>query len=235
MSTRFWLRVAIVLGVGSWLVLAAHAATSAPRPLATTDLGTAIVAVHGGGWYGGTPAKMNAVCADLASFGDCFQPTYTLSGVASFRDANADLRDFVLGLRTEGYTRIIGIGASAGGNLVAWLAAHDYLDAAVTLSAPTKLTTLADWYRDQCSCWAIAQFAPSSQKKINASPALDTVTVPILIIHSEDETTIPQLQAYKLAEVSTQPTLEILPGSAHAMAYWSAVSNDVTTWMEALA
>ena len=234
MTPRFWLRVAVVLGLGSWLVMVACAATSAPRPFAATDLGTAIVAVHGGGWWSGTPASVDPVCTDLASFGDCFQPTYTLSGTAPFNAADVDLINYIADLRTQGYSRIIGVGASAGGNLVAWLAAHGHLDAAVTLSAPTKLTTLADWYVQQCPCWAIGQFAPSSQKRSNASPALDTVTVPILIIHSQDETTIPQLQAYKLAEVSTQDTLEILPGSAHAMAYWSTVSPDVVKWIGAL-
>ncbi len=197
---------------------------------------TAIVAIHGGGWYTGTPAKMDRVCSDVAPVlgFDCFQPYYTLSGVAPFGAAARDVRDFVLALREEGYERVIGIGASAGGQLAAWLAAEGYVDAAVTLSAPTNLVVLEDWYRDKCSCWVVDQYAPTELKKENASPALATVDVPILIIHSADEPQIPRRQAGRLAEVSSNETLRILPGALHAMNYFDDVSGEIADWIAAL-
>jgi acetyl esterase/lipase len=198
---------------------------------------TAIIAVHGGGWYAGTPASMDAVCAEIAvPLGvDCFQPTYTLSGVDSFNAAPADLKAYAEDLRAQGYTKLIGIGSSAGGNLVAWMATKGLLDVAVTMSAPTRLTTLADWYRSACSCYVINQYAPTSTMKLNASPALHTVAIPILIIHSELEATIPKLQAYKLQEVSAQGTLMILPGDTrHGMAYFEDVKDDILAFLTGL-
>lgn len=218
-----------VLPVLAWVWLATTKAHA-------TDLGTAIVAVHGGGWWTGTPAKMNAVCTDLVVLGyDCFQPVYTLSGVAPFNAANADLRDFVTDLRAQGYTKIIGIGASAGGNLIGWLAEKGLIDAAVTLSAPSDLVVLKDWWRAGCACWVVDQFVPTDLKKQLASPALGTVEVPILIYHASGETLIPKGQAIRLRDASTQPTLRILWGdSRHAMAYWPDVRDDVAGWIGAL-
>jgi acetyl esterase/lipase len=200
----------------------------------TTEAQVAIVAVHGGGWYGGTPAKMDRVCTDIAPVlgYDCFQPNYTLSGTAPHAQQYRDLKLFIEELRLEGYTHVIGIGASAGGNLVGTLASHGHLDVAVTLSAPTRLTTLADWYRDQCTCWVIDQFAPTYEKKEGASPALDVLTIPILIIHSQDEELIPYLQAYRLSVASTNDTMLTLPGDVHAMSYFEDVKDDIITYLQ---
>jgi acetyl esterase/lipase len=203
-----------------------------------TEPRTAIVAIHGGGWYGGTPQKMDRVCAAVApALGmDCFQPSYTLSGVAPFGAAASDVRAFVDGLRAQGYDRVIGIGASAGGQLAAWLASKGHVDAAVTLSAPTNLVVLDDWHRDQCKCWVIDQYAPTDYKKTQASPALASVNVPILIIHAANETLIPRRQAGRLAEVSTEATLHILPDDdRHAMSYFDDVAPEITAWIAGLA
>ena len=231
MSNRFWITTAVLFGVISWFLAPACEATERTEPPTT-----AIVAVHGGGWYGGTPAKMDRVCQVVApALGfDCFQPSYTLSGEGSHAQQFRDLKGFIEGLRGEGYDRIIGIGASAGGNLVGTLASHGQLDAAVTLSAPTNLVSLDDWFRTQCDCWVIDQFAPTPEKKIGASPALDEITVPILILHAADEALIPRAQARKLAEASTQETLVILPTDAHAMSYFDDVADDITDWIGAL-
>ena len=207
--------------------------TACASEATVTEPRTAIVAIHGGGWYAGSPAKMDAVCRDLA--GDCFQPAYTLSGVAPFGAAARDVRSFVLDLRAQGYDRIIGIGASAGGQLAAWLAAEGHLNAAVTLSAPTNLVVIDDWHRDQCGCWVVDQYAPTDYKKEQASPALASVDVPLLILHSADEELIPRRQAGRLAEVSPQATLHILEGDRHAMAYWTDVAPEVAAWVGALA
>jgi hypothetical protein len=116
------------------------------------------------------------------------------------------------------------------------LASHGHLDVAVTLSAPTRLTTLEDWYRDQCECWVIDQFAPTDEKKAGASPALDVVDIPILIIHSSGETLIPRLQAFKLLEVSSQGTLiNLQDDDRHAMSYFDDVKDDIITYLQAQA
>ena len=212
-----WLTTAALLGVLALLALFLQPARAyATEPSATT----AIVAVHGGGWYTGTPAKIQAVCDQVAEpLGiPCFTPTYTLSGVAPFNRANAELATYVADLRVQGFNRIIGIGASAGGNLVGWLAAKGHLDAAVTISAPTDLVRIPDWYRDQCSCWVVDQFVPSLLKKEHASPALIGVDVPILIVHAADDTLVPRRQAGRLAEVSPLSTLLILEDSGHGSA-----------------
>ena len=231
MNDRGWaLTFLVVPIVGVFLLaLCTPSASAQEEPL------TAIVAVHGGGWYGGTPAKMDRVCSDIAPVlgVDCFQPNYTLSGTAPHAQQYRDLKLFIEELRLEGYTRIIGIGASAGGNLVGTLASHGHLDVAVTLSAPTQLVTLNDWYREQCPCWVVDQFAPTLEKKEGASPALEVVDIPILIIHSQYEDLIPRAQAKRLEEASTQATLMILQDDdRHAMSYFEDVKDDIITYLQ---
>jgi len=217
----------------AWVLMWATACSAQPVPFAAPTSTTAIVAVHGGGWYGGTPASMDKVCDALApALGvDCFQPSYTLSGVAPFSRQLQDLRDYALGLRAQGYTTLIGVGSSAGGNLVGLMASHGYLDLAVTLSAPSQLVVLEDWHRASCSCWVVDQYAPTAGKKENASPALDGVSIPILIIHSANEPLIPVKQAWYLRTASPQGQRITLSGDRHGMAYWADVSDDIITWL----
>jgi acetyl esterase/lipase len=234
MRDRSWALAFFVVPLASLLLLA-YCTPSQAEALEPEQ--TAIVAVHGGGWYGGTPAKMDRVCQDVApALGyDCFQPSYTLSGVAPYSQQLQDLSAYVANLRTQGYTRIIGIGSSAGGNLVGLLASHDLIEAAVTLSAPSNLTAdLPDWYRTQCSCWVVDQYAPTQGKKENASPALDTVPVPIYIIHSADEELIPVKQAWHLRVASPLGQRLTLTGTRHGMAYFDDVSDDIIGWVMSL-
>jgi acetyl esterase/lipase len=154
--------------------------------------------------------------------------------VAPYSQQLQDLSAYVAGLRLQGYTRIIGIGSSAGGNLVALLASHGLIEAAVTLSAPSQLVVIEDWYRDQCTCWVVDQYAPTQGKKENASPALDEVPVPILIIHSADEELIPVKQAWHLRVASPLGQRLTLTGTRHGMAYFDDVKDDIIGWVMSL-
>src|SRR5438093_1199661 len=55
--------------------------------------GTAVVAVHGGGWWTGSRTGMARFCTEIATPNGytCFAPDYTLSGEAPFPAANRDL------------------------------------------------------------------------------------------------------------------------------------------------
>jgi acetyl esterase/lipase len=196
----------------------------------------AVLAVHGGGWWSGSRGRMARTCAEIVVQAGlaCFAPDYTLSGVEPFNRANRDLLAAVEFVRARGFADVSGIGASAGGNLVAWLATRGVLRTSVIWSAPMDLTSLADWYRPGCVCWVIEQFAPTARKRRAASPTFHTGTEmgSVLIVHSADEALIPVTQARAFARaIPTPHRLVILPGDRHALDYFDDVAATTIEWL----
>jgi len=182
-------------GIGRSLVLLV--ATLAPlisgAGASALPLRPAIIVVHGGGWYSGSPEKVQPICEKLETAGfDCFTPRYTVSTVAPFPAASHDLINVVNDLEELGYTTVYGVGISAGGNLVAWLATHGWLDAIVTWSGLSDLREY-DWERPSPIGWVVELFCPTQNKRVGAS-ILEPVGVPHLILHARDEW-VPRWQA----------------------------------------
>ena len=192
---------------------------------------TAVVVIHGGGWWTGSAADVQPVCDALPEF-DCYRPSYTLSMTAPFPAANVDLRAYVAELRLRGYDRVLAVGLSAGGNLSAWLAARGYVDGAVTWSAPSDLRVF-DWWR-RTPGWVVHRFAPYRSDRRRASPAWHGVDVPILIIHSRRER-MPLDQARRLRAASPLGRLVVLDGRDHAMGYFDRAMPLTRGWLVAYA
>lgn len=195
----------------------------------TAQANTAVVTIHGGGWWSGAPTRVSPICEEVASAGlPCFTPDYTLSMSAPYPRANRDLARFVADLRAQGYDQIFAVGASAGGNLAAWLASRGLVEGYVTWSAPSDLRRI-DWKRP-IPGWVVHRFAPKKWKRYAASPALRTITVPGLIFHSRDEW-IPVGQARRLRRATPNGTLRVLSGSAHAMSYFDRAITPTVNWL----
>ncbi len=196
------------------------------RPVSSTP--TAVIVIHGGGWWSCNPSQVRPVCDVLRPYVDTYAPEYTLSMVSPFPQANRDLKAYVENLRSIGYERILAVGVSAGGNLAAFLAQHDLVDGFVSWSAPTDLRRF-DWYR-RTPGWVVERFAPTRRKKIRASPALHSITAPGLIIHSEAEW-MPLFMARRLHAAAPASDLVVLPGTAHGMVYFDLAMPITLQWI----
>lgn len=188
----------------------------------------AVLAIHGGGWWSGSPTRMQQVCDSLPEDIACFTPAYTLSTTKPFPAANRDLMRFTHALRCQGYEHIYAIGSSAGGNLAAWLAMKGLVDGAVTWSAPANLKRI-DWHRAKPG-WVVHRFAPSKRKRWQASPALRPINVPMLILHSRHEW-IPPRQAWRLHHAAPLSKLTLLDGDEHAFAYFDQAMPLTLDWL----
>jgi esterase/lipase len=193
--------------------------------------GKAVIAVHGGGWYSGTPMKVDRMCRALTAEGAiCFAPEYTLSGKAPYPRPNHDLLDAIDYIRAEGWNMPLGaFGSSSGGCLVGWLANRGVVDVAVTWSAPSKLPGLS-W--DSPVGNPVVKFAPTAAKRTAASPALRSMDVPLLVVSSDHEF-MPLGQANALYRAGTaEKHLTVFPGSNHAMNYFDQEVGETVAWFE---
>jgi acetyl esterase/lipase len=198
--------------------------------------GVAVMVIHGGGWWTGSPDGAATVCqAVVAQLNlTCFAPDYTHSGSAPFPAANLDLISAVSYVHTLGFVRIGAVGLSAGGNLAGWLASHHFVDVAATWSAPADLTTLHDWDPPghPGTLGVVHSFAPNATDRRNASPALKKIGVPLLVVNSDHEL-IPLGQARELYRAATGARhLTILPGTAHAAAYTAIELPETIAWLD---
>jgi acetyl esterase/lipase len=192
--------------------------------------GMAVLVVHGGGWWSGTRTKIGLSCQNLADDGyTCFSPEYRLSGAAPFPAANHDVAAAVQYIRSLGFSRLGAVGFSAGGNLVGWLAARGVVDVAVSWSAPSKLPGLT-W--DSPVGSPVLRFAPTAAKRQAASPALSKISVPLLVVSSNNEL-MPLGQANALYRAGiAQKHLTVLPGTKHALSYFTVEMPETVAWFE---
>jgi acetyl esterase/lipase len=196
--------------------------------------GTAVMVIHGGGWWSGSPDNVEGICeavtADLGM--TCFAPDYTLSGTAPYPAANLDLTAAVGYIRSLGFSRLGVIGLSAGGNLAAWLASRRLVDVAAVWSAPADLRTLPDWNPPDHpgKVGVIRSFAPTPNDRRAASPALRQIAIPLLVVNSEDEL-IPLSQARELYRDATGTRrLTVIPGHGHAAEYTARELPETLNW-----
>ena len=202
---------------------------------ATPVPGVAVMVIHGGGWWSGSPDGAAAVCQAVVDQLNltCFAPDYTHSGSAPFPAANLDLISAVGYVHSLGFPRIGAVGLSAGGNLAAWLASHHQVDVAAVWSAPADLTTLPDWDPPghPGKVGVVHSFAPNASDRRAASPALKKISVPLLVVNSDHEL-IPLSQARELYGAATvERRLTVLPGTAHAAAYTVLELPETIAWL----
>jgi len=122
---------ALLLG----LPTAAEAAP-APRPV--------LLLIHGGGFFGGSPAAMDYAAAIAAVQGTfaTVQPSYPLDNLSG---AFNRLEEVALAFRAQGRP-VFAYGDSAGGAIAAWLASRGLVRAAAAKSPPTALRAWSSPY-----------------------------------------------------------------------------------------
>jgi acetyl esterase len=179
----------------------------------------AIIYVHGGRWRSGTRDYENALdVAQWAGFGYfAMRIDYRLVGgspaPAAYQDLLSAIRFVHANAAQYGIdpNRIYLIGDSSGGHLVSlaatlgkgpypvtgsWPEARTDIRAAISVSGPYDLTTLS-WG----DLWTPAT-GPASEARLLASPirSVSAATKPILVIHSDDDKSVPIQQAFDMVE-----------------------------------
>lgn len=197
-----------------------------------------LLLVHGGGFVSGDKSVMGAIAADYAARGwVCVSINYRFatrggSGTAALyrRETRASRNDMLRAVRwTRAHARdwggnperVLGLGASAGGTLVALAATSgagarttgSRLWAAATLSAPTRM-----------------------QRPLSSPlPQVDGSDAPMLVVHGQHEfipsrdqqDLVARLQAAGVA--NTTPLTVESPG--HALQLWNQVADQVDAWL----
>jgi acetyl esterase/lipase len=225
--------ILLLLGFFLWaavgLTAAAVAVAAAPvmdryDPAEPTT--SAVLVVHGGGFYRGSRPGVARLCTEVVvplGF-SCFAPDYRLAPEDPYPAANNDILAAYWAVRDLGFTEVAAWGVSAGGTLAAWLATRVPLATVVTWSAPTYLPSVA--YLP-----FVPPYAPTPYKLRAASPALfPTLTPSALIVNSRDEF-IPVQQARALADRYADRRLRLLDGSRHGLRYFETEAEAVATWL----
>ncbi len=200
----------------------------------------AIVAIHGGGWRGGTKNTYGREVARIAGRGFVVVSVeYVLSapGHPTWPDNLDDVREAVRWVRrhADDYRidgrRIAALGSSAGGHLAALLGTNApgddpeaRVDAVVNLYGPTDLT---DLFRSPTAVMPLRLFLGSDPKDLPerytaASPIAHASrnSAPTLIIHGEADRLVPVDQslamAARLHALGVPAEVIIVPRAAHA-------------------
>jgi len=195
----------------------------------------AVLAIHGGGWCGGSKLSFGRMAARLAQHGYVvISVEYTLSrpGQPSWPAALDDMREAVRWTRQHAReygidpTRLVAFGASAGGHLAALLGVDPAarVQAVVDFYGPAELTGLATGTPSAAPI--IAQFLGGTPDEIPeqyeaASPArhVSATSAPMLLVHGEDDAHVPPSQSEALAralrDAGVPNRLILVPGSRH--------------------
>lgn len=210
-----------------------------PRP--------AIVFVHGGGWRGGTKKHFSRQAAYLASrrglFAVCCE--YRLSGEAVFPACLHDIKCAVRWVRSKADERSIDpervaiAGGSAGGHLAAMVATtaavkeyegdgHNdqpsHVNCCIPHNPALDLVDLAERRgpaESPVTDLIGASVADAPERFRDASPfhRAGGETPPMLLLHGEDDQTIPCRQSIAMHEhllgLGTHSEVEIYPGKGH--------------------
>lgn len=199
----------------------------------------AVLAIHGGGWTGGSRISFGRMAARLAQHGYVVVSVdYTLSrpGRPSWPAARDDLREALRWIRRHARRYridpdcVAALGASAGGHLAASLGtsagadADERVQAVVDFYGPTDLRLLA---REQpVAAGPIAAFLGGAPEDVPeryeaASPVrhVSSHAAPTLIVHGTGDVDVPPDQSVILAralEAAGVPTrLILIPGVRH--------------------
>ncbi len=207
-------------------LLLPHGPPASTRPL--------VVAVHGGGWTGGSRREYAPQFADLARLGLAvavidYRPARP--GAPSWDGALQDVREAVGWLlgRADRFRldadRVATLGTSSGGLLALRAAQEDRrISAAVGLSTPTSLTTLVAGRRlrhEPARDFLGADPTTVPDRAAAASPLEHVVPgdPAVLLIHGEDDAWVPVDQARRLHRVleaaGCHTRLLVLPAARH--------------------
>lgn len=230
-------------------------------PKGRTKATPAVIFIHGGAWKGGRRGDMKFYCVKFAEKGYVTATvTYRLTGQAPFPAAVHDVKCAVRWLRANAARyridpdRIVASGNSAGGHLSMMIgyAADPSLEgsggnndvssrvcAVVNFYGPTDLTT--DFAREQ---GVLKDFmggrafdeAPDAYKLASPLFHLSKYDPPTLIFHGTIDSTVPIVQADKLAdrlkELGIDCVYERYDGWPHAMDLAEAVNRRCVHQME---
>jgi acetyl esterase/lipase len=198
----------------------------------------AILALHGGGWRGGSRCEYGRSLANLAARGYVVASAdYTLSrpGQPSWPANLDDVRAAVRWLRTSAESlhidrqRIAALGSSAGGHLAELLGTRradpdERVGAVIALYAPADLVTLEGAVRDPggpIDLMLGGQFGRVPDKYRDASPAQQVTTdsPPMLLFHGKDDWLVPPAQSEEMARALRRAgvpcRLAVLDGAGH--------------------
>ncbi|MDR3636602.1 MAG: alpha/beta hydrolase [Isosphaeraceae bacterium] len=198
-----------------------------------------VLAIHGGGWAGGSRISFGQMVARLAQHGYvAVSVDYTLCrpGHPSWPAALDDLREAVRWIRSHARQyridpdRVVALGASAGGHLAALLGTTAGDDAGLKVQAvidfygPSDLLVLAT--ENQDASRVIAQFLGADANERPglweaASPArqVSAGAPPMLLVHGADDTHVPpnqsELLAAALRTAGVPSRLVVVSGARH--------------------
>lgn len=222
--------------------------TGGPKPVA--------VLVRGGGFVHGDKGEFARHALDLAADGYLVvEPQYRLAPEHTFPAALVDVKAAVEWVRAEGDSygadpqRVVGVGHSAGANLVTLAAATAddpafepelYPGASSTLSAVVGYAGVYDFHAVEPPAGeepaVHRQYLGGGPDELPeaydlASPVthVDTATPPTLLLHGDSDTTVPPAQSELLAEAMAtvaDVTYETVEGD-HAFPFHGALYDDV--------
>lgn len=193
-----------------------------PSGKAPADGRPAIVAIHGGGWQGGSKLSYGRMAARLAEHGFVvISPDYVLSypGSPSWPENLEDLREAVRWVRRNARAygvdsrRIVALGASAGGHLAALLGTDPFagpesvssrVSAVVDFYGPTDLKALAASGSRPAGPLRLLIGAGCDElpDRYDAASPITHVSPddpPTLIFHGTDDALVPVAQSRALA------------------------------------
>jgi len=203
----------------------------------------AILAIHGGGWRGGTKNGYGRGVAKLAQHGYVVVSVdYVLSGPGrpTWPDNLNDVREAVRWVRrhardyTIDPTRIAALGASAGGHLAALLGTNAHgsdpetsVQAVVDFYGPTDLAQL---YKSPGAVLPLSLYlgqtpAEAPELYADASPLFYTSRddAPTLIFHGETDDLVPVTQSADLADrlrsVGVPAKVIVVKGAGHSFGF----------------
>jgi acetyl esterase/lipase len=210
-----------------------------------------ILAIHGGGWSGGSKGGFGRDVARLERHGYVVvSVAYRLSrpGEPSWPRAFEDVREAVRWVRRHGREfaadpgRIVALGASAGGHLAALLGTYPddptppgatsaRVQAVVVFYGPADLEVM--YGESPRGAGPIAQFLGGPPERVPgrylAASSIRHASAddpPMLLIQGQDDPTVPPDQALRLAEAlgyaGVPHRVILLPGAAHGFGFRAA-------------
>lgn len=165
-----------------------------------------------------------------------------------YADLEAEMR-YVMENRAERFERVFLAGSSAGGALsIIYAAQHHDIDGVAVFAAPSRISEIfpreetAEFIEDARQIGTITDtdFPPSADwyyDDMRNLEALDYVAriapTPLLIIHGDEDETVPVEQGVALYEEAGEPKeLSILPGGVHRLRTDPRTFERFTGWMD---